>query len=120
MPKARLFHNPRCSKSRQALQLMQTQHSDYELEVIEYLKTPCDYTAIQQIFSALDIDSAMNMIRPKEAEFEQAGLSTSSSNEDILNAVVQYPKLLERPILLINERAAIGRPLENLEALING
>lgn len=117
MPKAKLFHNPRCSKSRQALAFMQEQ-SDIELEVIEYLKEPLERTQVLSIYSALGIDNAHQMIRAKEPEYKTANLSKEASNDAILDAIVAFPKLLERPILLINSKAAIGRPLENFESIL--
>lgn len=120
MSDAILYHNPRCSKSRQALAYLQEQASNVNLTVIEYLKQAPSIHELNILFDALDIESAQKMIRPNEAEFALAGLTKTSSNEDILKAITNHPKLLERPILLIGNKAAIGRPLENIEALVNG
>jgi len=119
MPNAILYHNPRCSKSRQALSFLQENANDLNIEVVEYLKQAPSLEALQALFQALNFDSAHQMIRPKEAEFAEAGLSKTSSNEEVLQAIAKYPKLLERPILLLNNKAAMGRPLENIEALVN-
>lgn len=113
-----LFHNPRCSKSRQALAFLSDQN--VTVEVVEYLKNPLNVEQVNTLYKALAIDSAHDMIRPKEAEFSLAGLSKEATNEEVINAIAQYPKLLERPILLLGESAAIGRPLENIAALLNG
>jgi arsenate reductase len=117
MPNAVLYHNPRCTKSRQALAYLET--TDINLSVIEYLKTPLTRPQVDGIFSALGCEHAIEIIRPKEAEFTLAKLNNKSSNDDILEAIVNFPKLLERPILVINNKAAIGRPLANIEALVN-
>ncbi|MBT1449587.1 arsenate reductase (glutaredoxin) [Glaciecola sp. XM2] len=118
MPKATLYHNPRCSKSRQALDYVKQQAVD--LEVVEYLKAPLTKPQLAALFETLDIASAHDMIRPKEAEYKEAGLSKTASDDEVLNAIAEYPKLLERPILYIENRAAIGRPLDNIAALFHG
>lgn len=117
MPKAVLYHNPRCSKSREALAFVK-QHQE-KLEVIEYLKQPPSKADLSRIFNALDIQSAHQMIRPKEAEYELANLSETSNDDEILAAIEKYPKLLERPILLYGDRGAIGRPLDLIVALLH-
>ncbi|WP_371193019.1 arsenate reductase (glutaredoxin) [Glaciecola sp. SC05] len=117
MPKAVLYHNPRCTKSREALAFLSLQISG--LEVVEYLKTPLSKATLVQIFSALDIHSAHDMIRTTEAEYKLAKLSSRSTDNEILSAIEKYPKLLERPILVYGTRAAIGRPLDNIANLLN-
>lgn len=117
MSTAILYHNPRCSKSRQALEFLHAQ--DIDLQVHEYLKTPLTYEQLIIVKEALGIDGMLEMTRLKEKEFSLAGLTKSSSNEEILQAMLKYPKLIERPILLYKQRAAIGRPLENIKALLN-
>lgn len=117
MPNAILYHNPRCTKSRQALSYLQTTSLEFELK--EYLKEGLSLNEVRDLLNSLDLPHAIQMIRPKEAEFAQAGLSKTSSSEDVLKALVAYPKLLERPILLLDKKAVIGRPLENIETLVN-
>jgi arsenate reductase len=107
-----LFHNPRCSKSRQALEYLN--QTGIEVDIREYLKVPLSLEEIQTLFKALQFDNAMDMIRTKEKEFKEAGLSKNASNQDILAAIADHPKLLERPIISDNKNAAIGRPLENI------
>ena len=96
---------------------------DINYKVVEYLKTPLSDDEITSVYKALIANSAIknghDMIRNKETEFTLAELSKSSSDSDIIAAIVKYPKLLERPIYMINHLAAIGRPIENIEALIN-
>lgn len=118
MPIAKLYHNPRCSKSRQALTFLQS--SEVDFEVVEYLKTAPTIDEYKAIFSGLAIENIYDMVRSKEPEFKLAGLSKDACEQTILSALVEYPKLLERPILVMSDgRAAIGRPLENIKALIN-
>ncbi|MEM0911595.1 MAG: arsenate reductase (glutaredoxin) [Pseudomonadota bacterium] len=116
MPKMKYLHNPRCSKSRQALNILNELNVD--IEIIEYLKQPLTREELNLIFTNLGIDSALEMMRPKEAEFAEAGLSKSSSNDSLLDAMVKYPKLIERPILYSDSQAVIGRPPEKVKGII--
>ncbi|NVK11166.1 MAG: arsenate reductase (glutaredoxin) [Gammaproteobacteria bacterium] len=106
-----IYHNPRCSKSRLTLELLH--NNDIEPTVVEYLKTPLSQTEINTLIDQLDID-AIQLVRVKEAEFKEAGLTKSSTREAIVEAIANYPKLLERPVVVHNNRAAIGRPPENV------
>jgi arsenate reductase len=117
MPKAVLYHNPRCSKSRDAKAFVEQQIDDFE--VVEYLKQAPSRQDLDNIFKALDIYSAHQMIRPKESEFTEAGLTAKSTNDEVLDAIAAYPKLLERPILVYRNKAAIGRPLDNIASLFH-
>lgn len=107
-----ILHNPRCSKSRQTLALLEEQ--GISPTVVEYLKTPLNRDDITSLFQKLGIESAHHMIRPKEAEFKEAGLSKASSNEEVFDALVSYPKLLERPVVINGNKAKIGRPPESV------
>lgn len=110
------YHNARCSKSRQGLSLLAD--NNIEVDIKEYLKVPLTIAEISTLFVALGFDSALQMLRAKEPEFILAGLSELSTNEDIIAAIVAFPKLLERPILCIGKTAVIGRPLENIARLV--
>lgn len=113
-----IYHNPRCSKSRQTLQLLQD--NQVEPTVVEYLKQTPNKQELKQLLTLLNI-SAHDLLRTKEAEYKEAGLSTESSEDSILEAMQQFPKLIERPIVVKDNTAAvIGRPPENVLALING
>ena len=116
MPNLKYLHNPRCSKSREALKILN--ELDVAVEIIEYLKTPLTKLEIEQLFTKLQIDSPLEMMRTKEAEFKQAGLTKQSSTEDLINAMVAYPKLIERPILFNEKLAVIGRPPEKVKELV--
>ena len=117
MSGAIFYHNPRCSKSREALAFVQEQVKN--LLVVEYLKTPLDKAELFDIYQKLGIQSAHQMIRSTEAEFDKAGLSDESSDDDVLAAIEKFPRLLERPILLYKNRAAIGRPLDHIVSLLH-
>ena len=98
-----IYHNPRCSKSRQALEIIRGKGIDPV--IVEYLNNPLSLAELEELFSLLKLDSANAMIRLKESE-----LSKDSSNEEILKAIAANPKLLERPIVVTSKGARIGRP----------
>lgn len=109
-----IYHNPRCSKSRQTLALLeeQAQKENQDIHIIEYLKIPLNHDDIRQLLVQLDC-SALSMIRVKEAEFSEQSLK--GANEEILiNAMANTPKLIERPIVTNGSKAIIGRPPENV------
>jgi arsenate reductase len=110
------YHNARCSKSRQALAFLT--ENDIQVDIREYLKVPLRLNEISDLFEALGFDNAIDMVRIKEPEFAESGLSKASSNSEIINAIIVYPKLMERPILTDGEDAVIGRPLENIHKLV--
>jgi len=108
----KIYHNPRCSKSRQTLQLLSD--NGEEPEVIEYLKTTPDAETIKSILKKLGI-SARQLLRTKEAEYKSAGLDNMDlSDDEIIAAMIKYPKLIERPIVVKGDQAMIGRPPENI------
>lgn len=111
-----LYHNPRCSKSRQALALLQGK--GVHLTQVPYLKTPPDAAAFRNLIRQLGLNSAHDLLRTKEAEYKQARLGPESSEEDIIEALVAYPKLMERPIAVVGDKAVIGRPPEKVLDLI--
>lgn len=108
-----IYHNPRCSKSRQTLQLLEDNH--VTPEIIEYMKDPPDIPTLQSIIHLLGIP-ARDLLRTNEQVFKDAGLDDSDlSEEDILEALSQCPTLLQRPIVVVdNKKAAIGRPPESV------
>ena len=112
-----LYHNPRCSKSRSAFDLLQER--GIEAEMVRYLDTPPDLAALRDIFSKLGLESARGMMRVKDSLYQELGLDNPDlDNNALLRAVAEHPALLERPILVTPDKAAIGRPLENIEALL--
>jgi arsenate reductase len=109
-----IYHNSRCSKSRQTLELIQ-QNSTKELTIVEYLKQPLTHVEIAQLLSLLSC-KPIDMMRVKESEFKEQSLATAS-DEKLIDAMVTTPKLIERPIVSDGSRAIIGRPPENVLAL---
>ncbi|RXZ44389.1 arsenate reductase (glutaredoxin) [Crenobacter cavernae] len=110
-----IYHNPRCSKSRETLALLQ--EKGIEPAVIEYLVTPPDAVTLSALLGQLGV-SPRDLIRKKEAEYEALGLDDPAlSDEQLIAAMVAHPRLIERPIVVANGRAALGRPPEAVLAL---
>jgi arsenate reductase len=108
----KIYHNPRCSKSRETLKLLQAQ--GIEPEIIEYLKTPPSEQELANILDLLGLEPR-ELMRKKEKEYKENGLDDESlTREQLIAAMVKYPRLIERPVVLANGKAAIGRPPENV------
>jgi len=108
----KIYHNPRCSKSRQTLQLLQ-EHG-VEPEVVEYLKTPPDKATLKNILSQLQL-SPRDLMRHKENEYTENHLDDPSlSDDELIEAMLKHPKLIERPIVVTDKGTTIGRPPENV------
>lgn len=110
-----IYHNPRCSKSRQTLALIEENNQD--VTIIEYLKTALDEQTIRDLISYLGV-TAIDMMRTKEDEFKQQNLK-GADEDTLINALVNTPKLIERPIVVKADKAIIGRPPENVLTLID-
>ena len=111
-----IYHNPKCSKSRQTLKLLEEQATG--IDVIEYLKDPPTVKKLKVILSLLEI-SPRDLMRKKEAEYKELGLNNSNlNNEDLIGSMANHPILIERPIVLANGKAALGRPPENVLNII--
>ena len=107
---ATIYHNPRCSKSRQTLELIKIQ--DIEPEIVLYLETPLDAQTIAGLLKKLDI-SARQLLRKGEQAYKEQNLGDSSLTEtQLIDAMVKFPKLIERPIVVVGDKAVIGRPPE--------
>lgn len=110
--KVTIYHNPRCSKSRQTLQLLADQ--GVEPEVINYLDTPPTAAELERILRMLGLEPR-ELMRRKEEEYAQLGLDDPAlSRNDLIAAMVQHPRLIERPIVIRGKQAAIGRPPEKI------
>lgn len=107
-----LYHNPRCSKSRQTLALLR-QHG-INPEIVEYMKSPPSPDTLKAIVKKLDFDSARQLMRTKEDVYKELGLKDVTDEDALLKAMSENPKLIERPIAINGERAALGRPPENV------
>ena len=110
----RIYHNPRCSKSRATLELLR-QHG-VEPEIVKYLETPPDRATLEALAAALG--GAAELVRSGEAAYRELGLDAATPDHALLDAIVEQPILLQRPIVVRGDRAAIGRPPENVLQLI--
>lgn len=107
-----IYHNPRCSKSRQTLDLVRSKTDD--IEIVEYLKTPPAHEELANIVELLAI-APRDLCRKKEAEYKAAGIDNSAlSDQEVMDLMIQNPKVIERPIVVFNGKAVIGRPPENV------
>ncbi|MBJ3815105.1 arsenate reductase (glutaredoxin) [Shimwellia pseudoproteus] len=108
-----IYHNPRCSKSRETLALLQ-QHG-VTPEVVLYLETPPDKTTLKALLKMLGMHSARELMRHKEDLYRELQLADAAlSEEQLLDAMVAHPKLIERPIVVHHGKARIGRPPEQV------
>ena len=105
-----IYHNPRCSKSRQTLHLLRDR--GIQVNVVEYLKEPLTADTLRALISALGVQ-AHDLLRIKEPAYKEAGLSEISGEDEIIRAIMAHPALLERPIVVKEGKAAFGRPPEN-------
>ncbi|MDJ0739161.1 MAG: arsenate reductase (glutaredoxin) [Gammaproteobacteria bacterium] len=107
-----IYHNPRCSKSRQTLQLLHD--NAVEPEIVDYLKTPPDAATLAGLLDMLGMQPR-DLMRKKEQEYKQSGADDPGlSREQLIDLMVQHPRLIERPIVVSNGKAAIGRPPEQV------
>lgn len=111
MQKVTIYHNPRCSKSRQSLAILQDK--GIEAKVTEYLKDTPSRQELEAIIDKLGI-SACELIRKGEAEFKENFKGKELSEADCIKAMVEFPKLIERPIIVTGNKAVIGRPPERV------
>ena len=112
MSQISLFHNPRCSKSRGALELLEER--GIQAEIIRYLETPPSAAELKALLGKLGI-GARQLLRTGEDEYKTLDLANPAlSDEQLIEAMVSHPKLIERPILIVGDKAVIGRPPEKV------
>jgi arsenate reductase (glutaredoxin) len=108
-----IYHNPRCSKSRATLQLLED--NGVQPDIIEYMKEPPDRATLEKIVSMLGVP-VRDLLRSNEQVFKDAGMDDAElTDNDIYEAITQCPTLLQRPIVIVDDnKAALGRPPENV------
>ncbi len=113
-----IYHNPRCSKSRQTLQLIESHNTP--VKVVLYLQDPPDVAELQTALAKLG-QPVTALLRPKEDTFKNLGLNLKDarSDADWLQLIHEHPILLERPLVVSEDKAVIGRPPENVLPLLN-
>lgn len=114
--KLKIYHNPRCSKSRETLAIVKNKTSNFK--VIEYIKNPLTFIEIKLILSQLNI-KPHELIRTQESIWKENYKEKKLTDDEIINLIIKYPKLMERPIVTNNQRAIIGRPPENVLELFS-
>ncbi|MEA3290402.1 MAG: arsenate reductase (glutaredoxin) [Campylobacterota bacterium] len=113
----KIWHNNRCSKSREAKAILEENGSEFE--TFEYLKNEFTKEDIKDIVSKLGISDVRDMLRKKEAEYKELDIANEQKTQDeIINLIVATPKLVERPIIIKDDKAVIARPMENLTELL--
>jgi len=111
---AKIYHNPRCAKSRQTLKLLEANETDFE--VIEYLKSPPTSEELKSILSKLNL-KPLQLIRKHESIFKEHFKAKNLSDNEWIEAMIKNPILIERPIVIRGSKAILGRPPENLDKL---
>jgi len=111
----KIYHNPRCSKSRQGLEMLN--NSGLQFEIVEYLKEAPTFEELKLIIDKLQI-SPIDLVRKNEAIWKENYKGQTLSDKEIISAMIENPKLIERPIVTNNEKAVIGRPLENIQQIL--
>ncbi|MFZ5875617.1 MAG: arsenate reductase (glutaredoxin) [Nitrospirota bacterium] len=111
-----IYHNPRCNTSRKTLDLIRAK--GVEPTIVEYLKTPLSASELDRILSLLKMEPR-DLMRKKEDEYKTLKLDRAAlTRKDLINAMVDHPILIERPIVLSKGKAALGRPPENVTAIL--
>ena len=114
--KAIIYHNPRCSKSRATLEILESHGEPFD--IVKYLDVPPAKETLQDILALLEL-TPRELMRKGESEYAENNLSDQSLTDDqLIEAMVKFPKLIERPIVVKNGRAAIGRPPESILNII--
>ena len=111
----KIYHNPRCRKSREGLQLLK--ESKQEFKIIEYLKEAPSFDELKSIIHLLGIPP-LELIRKNESVWKKNYKGKELTNDEVIRAMTEHPKLIERPIVINKEKAVIGRPLENIEYIL--
>ncbi len=112
-----IWHNPRCSKSRQTLNLLE--ENGQEVEVFKYLDEDLDAGLLEDVLGKLGI-SARELLRKGESAYKELGLKdTSKSDSELIEAMLSHPKLIERPIVINGDVAALGRPPESVLKILD-
>jgi len=111
-----IYHNPRCSKSRQTLQILRDR--GIEPSIVEYLKTPLQKDELKKISTSLGF-RPKEFVRKNESDFKDRNLVNHLEDDDkMIEAMAAYPKIIERPIVVLKDKAVIGRPPDNVLKLI--
>lgn len=111
-----IWHNNRCSKSRDALKLLN--EKGIEPNVVKYLESNMSVDEMKELLAMLDMEPR-ELMRTKEKIYKELDLANESDNEKLIIAMVENPKLIERPIIIKDNKAVVGRPIEKVEELLS-
>jgi arsenate reductase len=112
----KIYHNPRCSKSRNTLAIIESKTS--VIEIIDYIKNPIKFEEINLIIEMLKI-KAISLVRINESIWREHYKGKEMTDDEVIKAIIKHPKLMERPIVTTNKKAIIGRPPENVLSLFD-
>lgn len=112
---AKVYHNPRCGKSRESLAWLEAKNIPYE--VVNYMDEPLTFEELDGLLQILDVDP-MDVVRTQEPEWKAHFAASELEDEELIYAMIEYPKLMQRPIVVIGDKAVIARPAELLERLV--
>ncbi|GGW62311.1 arsenate reductase [Winogradskyella epiphytica] len=110
-----IYHNPRCSKSRQGLAILEASNKPFE--TVKYLETPLSASELKAIISKLEI-KPIDLVRKNEAIWKEEFKGKELTDDQVIEAMVTNPKLIERPIVTNGNKAVVGRPPESIESII--
>lgn len=111
----KIYHNPRCNKSRQGLQILEESKVDFE--IIKYLDTPPNFQELSAIIKSLGI-TPLALVRKGEAIWKEQFKGKELTDDQIIQAMCDFPKLIERPIVIKDQKAVLGRPPESIKSLL--
>ncbi|QLE02946.1 arsenate reductase (glutaredoxin) [Galbibacter sp. BG1] len=111
----KIYHNPRCKKSREGLQIVEESGKEYE--VVKYLEDVPSEKELREILNCLDI-KPINLVRKNETVWKENYKNKSLTDDEVIEAMLANPKLIERPIVMKNDVAVIGRPPENIKGIL--
>ncbi len=113
-----IWHNPRCSKSREAVKI--SQEAGVESEIVKYLEANPRKEELKKVLKMLGFSSVREWMRTKEDIYKELDLKNVTDEEALLDAMVEHPKLIERPVIIKGEKAIIGRPTSIIEDFLKG
>lgn len=111
----KVYHNPRCSKSRMALDYLKNIH--VEFDVVEYMKNPLSKEELKETIKKLDI-TPMDLMRKQETDFKEHIKGKDLSDDQLIQAMIDFPKIMERPVVIKMNKAVIARPAEKIKEII--
>jgi len=112
-----LWHNPKCSKSREAMSILE--EKECQVEVIKYLEVQPDISTIKEVLNKLELSSARNLMRTKEDIYKELNLKEENDEEKLIEAMATHHKLIERPIIIKGSKAIIGRPTSKIAEFLD-